>query len=308
MFSAKGLQLVLVLMMLVSGLAVTQPAQAQSIVTITYTRNADKIIADAEGPPASSVTTQDILHVADMGRIIDIDVSVDITHDYVFDLGLELEHGGTTVELLRNVDDNCDDFDLTFDDDAAAPLPGTCDAATPGYPKYPSGTYMPSGSLADFNDMELSGPWTLSITDYYPEGDGRDNGGFLTSWSITVTFEVAAIITGGDNSTYEGPFFFTDGRVNKFDIWAPSAIYCNAFGIDVYAIDADGHGSLAFRATPEEIAAVGIPPADATPEQMLIKQVMDTRLYRLPDGQFQVNTPAGDDLNGYVYTWEGCSF
>ena len=106
-----------------------------------------------------------------------------------------------------------------------------------------------------------------------------------------------------------------DGRVNSVcaEPWQTAAIYCQPEGvIDVYAIR-DGAGTLVIRATPEEIDAVGVPADGADASEMLIEQSADeqVRLYRLPDGSFQVNAPINDAirgilLNGYVYTWQGC--
>lgn len=310
MLLRKTLSIALVMFFILgAALSTPQPAQAappmQSTVTITYNGPADKTIADADGgitlvppQPIVPVTTQDILHVADMGTIVDVDVTVDITHDYVFDLTLSLSHGGTSVELVNQVDGECDDLDITFNDGAAA-LPSTC--TTP--PNYDTGTFAPSGSLANFNGMDVNGQWTLSITDNFPEPFGGDNGGYLNSWSITVTFDVTAIV-----NTEDGPFFLADGRENKYDIWATAAVYCEPYGVDVYAIDADGQGTLAFSATTAEINALGIPAEGSTPDQMLIDEGMGFRLYRLPDGQMQLNGPANGDPNGYVFIWSACGF
>ncbi|NDJ86844.1 MAG: hypothetical protein GYB66_13255 [Chloroflexi bacterium] len=81
-----------------------------------------------------------------------------------------------------------------------------------------------------------------------------------------------------------------------------AAIYCRANGaIEVYAI-VNGNGVPAFTATPEEIAAVGVPLANT-----LIKEGGGgIRLYRLSSGEFQVNAPMGSDPNGYVVIWDGC--
>lgn len=74
------------------------------------------------------------------------------------------------------------------------------------------------------------------------------------------------------------------GRVNR-DIMAPAAIYCKGSEIEVWAVDTDGVGHLAFRATGLEISTVGIPRVNT-----LIDSGYGIGLYRLTSGEFQVNS------------------
>jgi hypothetical protein len=92
-----------------------------------------------------------------------------------------------------------------------------------------------------------------------------------------------------------------DGRLQP-DAAAPVAVYCQDYGIDVYRINADSTGSLAFTATNEAIDAVGDSPVANT----LIAADDNIRLYRLTTGEFQIN--AGPDAEGkeYVLIWDDC--
>ncbi len=82
-----------------------------------------------------------------------------------------------------------------------------------------------------------------------------------------------------------------DGRINRFDMAAPVAVYPFTFeggvGLRFYQIDAGGHGALILEVTPEQIAAVANPPAANT----LIASTSDgaVALYRLTTGEFQMN-------------------
>lgn len=274
-----------------AALSTTQPAQAapsREVVTYTYTSSPNQPVPDATSAD-SPVFTSDVLNVVETGTIRDVNVYVDVEHGNVFDLVIELEHAGaSTVLLMSKTGDDCNNVKLTFDDDAGVGLPSCSGDST----NYPTGAYKPVGSLGDFKGLEVAGGWTLKVGDQYP-----DDSGTLKSWRIEITFDA----TGG-------PGRIADGRENGYDIWATSAIYCETYGVDVYAIDAGGSGTLAFQATPEEINALGIPAEGSTPDQMLIKEGMGHRLYRLPDGQFQVNSPANGDPNGYVFIWQGCGF
>lgn len=107
-----------------------------------------------------------------------------------------------------------------------------------------------------------------------------------------------------------------DGRMNSIcgEPWQTASVYCNLDGaIDVYAINESGDGTLSFRVTASAIAALGIPSTDASEDAMMLGESDDgeVRLYRLPSGEFQVNSPIFDQMrgylpNGYVYIWDGC--
>jgi hypothetical protein len=133
--------------------------------------------------------------------------------------------------------------------------------------------------------------------------------------SVVPTSVVPTPVTPTPTVAPAVPDCTNDGRVNSVcaEPWQTAAIYCQPDGvIDVYAVH-DSVGTLVIRATPEEIDAVGIPPEGADLSDMLIEQSADgeVRLYRLPDGSFQVNSPINDTVrgylvNGYVFTWPGC--
>ena len=126
------------------------------------------------GPNNGDVTTS-VINFANDFVINDVNVSVDIQHTWVGDLDITLTapDGTTTVELMPSgTCGNCDDMNVTFDDDAANPITG---AAAPI-----SGDFQPaSGSLSTFNGLQSAGDWTLTITD-----NANQDGGNLLSWSL----------------------------------------------------------------------------------------------------------------------------
>jgi LysM repeat protein len=81
------------------------------------------------------------------------------------------------------------------------------------------------------------------------------------------------------------PLSEPDNRINP-DPVAPVAIYCRPNGIEILTIDGQGNGHFAFRATQNQINAVGIPTRNT-----LIAAGGGVGLFRLTSGEFQVNVP-----------------
>lgn len=100
-----------------------------------------------------------------------------------------------------------------------------------------------------------------------------------------------------------GPPMIEDGRLNAYDIAAPVALY-GSDNIDIYAIGTDGEGNKILRVTAEEIAAAGVPVDGPVVIAETINPVTGATitLYRLPSGEFQLNTLDADG-NLYVFMW-----
>ncbi len=99
-----------------------------------------------------------------------------------------------------------------------------------------------------------------------------------------------------------------DGRVNDLqdrDVAAPVAIYSGS--IEVYGIDPiSGDGHLDIRLEDDQISAVGVP----NEAPVLLAQGknaftgIDIYVYRLPTGEFQINTHYADG-KAYIFLWDG---
>ena len=129
---------------------------------------------DASGNtvPGSASST---ITVTGSGRVIDINALLDISHTWDGDLVLTLTHGGTTVMLSnRNGGSGGADYtDTLFDDSAYT-------AITDGYAYAPyTGPYRPEQALSAFNDQDIGGDWTLTVTDMEEFDSGTIN-----SWSL----------------------------------------------------------------------------------------------------------------------------
>lgn len=116
-----------------------------------------------------------------------IDITLDITHSFVGDLLVTLEHNGTTATVFdrpgfpAGLFGNGDNLDgIYVFEDFQPQLPE--DAGAPGGVLTP-GTYGTSGPdfLFNFDGTMKAGTWTLTITD----NAGGDTG-MLRGWSITM--------------------------------------------------------------------------------------------------------------------------
>ncbi len=133
--------------------------------------NPISIAADVPNIATSQITISSLSE-----SISDIDVEVDIEHTYVSDLMLTLiAPDGTRVPLADRVGGGDDNFTNTlFDDEATASVENASAPFT--------GSFKPSGSLADLDGMSPNGLWTLEIHDV-----AHQDGGTLNRWRLNIT-------------------------------------------------------------------------------------------------------------------------
>ncbi|NDJ63234.1 MAG: matrixin family metalloprotease [Chloroflexi bacterium] len=182
-------------------------------------------------PISDNSTVSTTISIPDMGAISELEVNLGITHTYVGDMIIMLEHNGQTINLLDNPINqaaNCSGNDLfnLLDDDASLAAQVNCTIASNPAQAYISGeTYRPAEAFSAFDGMELSGDWTLSITDTF-SGDP----GTLLNWCInaetTVLPPPAAVLlnpTGNINET-EPEFGWNDvPEADRFLLWISEA-------------------------------------------------------------------------------------
>jgi hypothetical protein len=75
-----------------------------------------------------------------------------------------------------------DNIDATFDDEGPAIGETTC-AVNPALLSPPN--YIPVNLLSAFDGQNMSGSWTLAITDLYPQVDD----GTLLQWCVTIAWQ-----------------------------------------------------------------------------------------------------------------------
>ena len=139
----------------------------------TYNSTGPISIPDGTGANVPGAVASGSINVPGTTLISDVNVSIQGTHSYFWDLIVTLTHpDGTAVRTLnRNCNNVSTGFNITFNDGSPAIA---CSASV-------NGTYAPADPLAVFNSKPQNGTWTLSARDYY-NGDT----GSINSWSLTI--------------------------------------------------------------------------------------------------------------------------
>jgi len=126
-------------------------------------------------PQNGSPTVSSDLPVVDALTITDVNVlGLEGSHSYIEDLTVTLSSpNGTEVVLFDQICGSDNDFDISFDDDAASnniPCPPT-----------DGNTYQPEEALSAFNGELSQGMWVLTIEDNFPQ-----DGGNLQGWTLQI--------------------------------------------------------------------------------------------------------------------------
>ncbi|MEO1574580.1 MAG: proprotein convertase P-domain-containing protein, partial [Pseudomonadota bacterium] len=136
-------------------------------------------------------------NIAASGSLNDLDVSLNVTHTYVGDLIATLTHEDTGTSAVfydrpgvpaSTFGCSGNDIDATFDDEATVPVEDECQNA-PAI----GGTFIPSNPLSVFDGEDLSGTWTLNISD----NAGIDTGA-LNEWCLIPATAPVAADSDGD--------------------------------------------------------------------------------------------------------------
>lgn len=128
------------------------------------------------------------ISINDARQLVDIRVSVDISHTYVGDLVVKLSYLGTgqSTTVLNQpgkLPGDCanDNIVAIFDDKASQPGDAQCPPYTYITPAI-SGIYLPSQSLSVFSGQGISGTWRLNVAD-----QAQYDTGFLKHWCLQAT-------------------------------------------------------------------------------------------------------------------------
>lgn len=122
-------------------------------------------------------TVDSVVNVSDTGSIVDVNVTLSITHSFDADLDIFLvgPGGSPIVELSTdNGSSGSNMINTVFDDEAATSI-------TAGTAPF-TGTFRPEGLLSTFDGMPANGTWTLRTSD-----DANLDTGTLTAWSLELT-------------------------------------------------------------------------------------------------------------------------
>jgi len=147
---------------------------ASSTYTFT-TANEICFVGNLAIPDNDAAGVDSILSVTDSGTINSVDVRLVISHTWPGDLTAKITHAGTTVNLATRMGGtgcSADDVDAVFQDGGAAI---SCQGTSPGI----TGILAPEQPLSAFNGQNLTGDWTLNVSD----NAGFDTGS-ITKWCI----------------------------------------------------------------------------------------------------------------------------
>lgn len=140
-------------------------------------------IPDGPGPNQQGPVVSDVINVSDFGLISDMKISLDITHSYVGDLLIQLQHPNGT-DFVNVWARTCDsarfgNINVTLEDGQSTI---TCDSPT-------TGIFAPENPLSAFNGLEMNGDWTIALIDFY-DGDI----GTLNSWSLEFCMATGLVV------------------------------------------------------------------------------------------------------------------
>ncbi|MEM9937698.1 MAG: GEVED domain-containing protein [Pseudomonadota bacterium] len=112
--------------------------------------------------------------VTDTGTVQDVDLSVLAAHTYRGDLVTVLESpNGTRVTLTNSlIGRSGDNFNVTFDDDAATAYTNASNTATHSTTLPYQNTLSPENPLSAFNGETANGTWTMEICDDFDQDSG----------------------------------------------------------------------------------------------------------------------------------------
>ena len=169
--------------------SISVPAFAQT----TYVNSTDGTVNETVTPCATPLLRT--FSVPQIYSIADVNIGVLMSHAYRGDLRMFLlSPTGTQITLIQNTGAGLDNFNVLYDDSAAAVITthtAANDTATAGtvVPPYQR-TFRPLAALTAFNGQNANGTWTLSICDSL----NADSGTFFHS-TLVITPQPATLNT-----------------------------------------------------------------------------------------------------------------
>jgi cysteine-rich repeat protein len=141
--------------------------------------------ADTDLPIPDADALVSVLDVAVAGTIVDVDLTVDITHPQSDQLDVFLvSPSGTTITLTTDNGGANDDVfaGATFDDQVTGTPSAPCVRNFVYTDKVPTGAIQPEEAMGAVVGEPASGPWALVVVD-----DSGGQTGILHGWSLTIS-------------------------------------------------------------------------------------------------------------------------
>lgn len=179
--SQLALRAVIAALCLLAGLMISPSAAlAQTVNRYTNTTDSATNGINETATPCTARFTRTFA-VGTSYTVSDVNVGVLMSHTWRADIEMYLvSPAGTRVQLTGSQGGNADNFNLTFDDEAAAsvstygtafPATATSTTIVPPY----NASFRPLSALSTFDGQNASGTWTLEICD----NAGGDTGTFF---------------------------------------------------------------------------------------------------------------------------------
>ncbi len=127
-------------------------------------------------------SVSDSIEIDDPRYLTDLSVTLDITHPFVFDLIITLEHEetGTIITLVEKPRSDDSDVKTTLTDSAELSQADVAYDPEADIEAFPEAEYRPLEPLEFFYGEALAGTWTLTVRD---DVDNPDSG-TLNAWSL----------------------------------------------------------------------------------------------------------------------------
>ncbi len=128
-------------------------------------------------PILDGITINRTFNIPEGGTVVDVDLGVTLTHEFLGDLIISLTHGETSVDVYYygpcgDCPGTCGFGGTVFDDEASGLLP--CIGLN-------QGIFLPVDALSAFDGMDAAGEWTLEVFDGFIGFEGS-----LAAWSLSV--------------------------------------------------------------------------------------------------------------------------
>lgn len=199
---------------------------------------------------------------------------------------------GPTYGDTNNYDDLVGDRAVvTFDDEAAAAAGGWNPV---------TGSFRPAEPLSAFDGEPAAGTWTFTFGD-------NSSWDYLCYYGFELAVETDYVEPVDEPTEEPAPMLCTtgDGSLNALHCGRPVAVFARGGGFAIYGVDINtGHGALAEEVGRAAIDEAGVP----TGGPVVIAEGQNPynhqpfTLYRLPGGEFQLNTFYWDG-KPYVVKW-----
>jgi len=148
----------------------------------TYSASPNITIPDGGGAGNPAAHT---INVPDSFVLGDVDVRTTITHTWVGDLVVTLQHGTSTISIIdrpgytgTGFGCSADNYNnVQLDDEASGAIESQCVTNLTSPPNY-----RPNQLLSAFDGQNASGAWTIRVSDH-----ATPDGGTLNSWSLVLS-------------------------------------------------------------------------------------------------------------------------